>query len=997
MKLDSARGVALALTLDGTPAADTTLEAAEIELGPRIGRGAFGEVYRGFDRQLKRPIAVKLLRVGDQSVRDRLLAEAQAQARVDHPNVCKVYGMGVLDGDPFIAMQLIDGTSLRNAAASLTLRERLEMLAQVCDGLEAAHEAGVIHRDIKPHNVLVERHGGGWRAFIVDFGLARQVNSTAGHLAGTPSYMAPEQIQSGTLDARTDVWGVGATLYDLFAGKAPFAAGSVAATLDAVLHAEPPSLRQVDRSLPPEIDWIVKRCLEKPPARRYSSARAVAADLRRLLDNQPVVAGPGSTLYRIGKLARRHRLPVALAAAGLVVALGLTLALVRHRARAEELTHRAQSYARDVERFELVMRQAYMKPAHELEDDRRPLRARLAEIARDLPLLDGESLQVARLALGKGYLAIGAGDESRRYLQAAWDAGMRDAELQFTMGEALAEQYHQALERARLIDDPVARKSVEARAAVELRDAALPHLRAGWSAVESPALVEAMMLADGGKLDDAERMANKLAADEPWRFEAVRLVADVERTRGNQLEESGKLRDGTAAFSRAWERYGDALKIAPSDPRSREGRCLTALALTSAAYNTSTLGTVDVASWQRACDGHPATQARILVYEARHVIDNEHGDGQPLLREGLRLAESAPAGYDRLVAIITVSQHYGDAVYPDPAWRDLRRRGIAACREAARLGPMPDTCFFSISDYVAYTDPPYGDALLAEITPLAEKRLAEAPSSWMAAKNRAVVRHTLAQRAAAHGRPADWRNVLAAYARADALNPEVDVAAFNAGATALEWATEEIFVGGDSDEALAQAAIWIDRARKIDPRFGRTANEEVQLELLRALRAIQSGADALPFLRAAEAAAATMPNHGARYTMPALIAGVRYLAAPATSTAMPAPPSDENAVLTLGTWLKKVHALTLEHADVMPTIRDGRAAMDRGYQAIPFYTQFLAYRGLLQLEAAKAAAAADQRREAQQAVDELTHALDVNPRLAHVIGNGLQEARDLAR
>src|SRR6516162_8092309 len=193
-----------------------------------LGAGGGGQVYKARDPRLGRLCALKFLRVDDLDLCKRLLREAQAQARVEHEYVCKVYEVGEAKGRPFIAMQFIDGQTLGRAATSMSREERVRLCAQVADAVHAAHRLGLIHRDIKPSNVMVERGvDGGWRPYVMDFGLARETAAPGvtqtGAVMGTPQYMAPEQARGGKeIDRRADVYGLGATLYEVLGGRPPF-------------------------------------------------------------------------------------------------------------------------------------------------------------------------------------------------------------------------------------------------------------------------------------------------------------------------------------------------------------------------------------------------------------------------------------------------------------------------------------------------------------------------------------------------------------------------------------------------------------------------------------------------------------------------------------------------------------------------------------------------------------------------------------------------------
>ena len=318
-----------------TPPQPTPLATAKLPQSERyqveelIGTGGMGKVYRAFDRKLKRAVALKFLRGADASLEQRFLQEAQAQARVDHAHVCKVYEVGRIGEDPYIAMQFIDGKTLRESGPDLTVPQKLLVVRDVAEAVHSAHQLGLVHRDLKPANILIERDASGaLRAFVTDFGLARDLSQPGetmqGAMLGTPQYMAPEQAKGErqSIDARTDVYGLGATLYEALTGKPPFEAPSQLQTLYKMLHEDAAPPRRHNPALPAEVESVVVKCLEKDPQRRYQSARALAEDLQRCLDGEPVQARPPGPISRAWRKVRRNQ---ALAAALLALLLALLL------------------------------------------------------------------------------------------------------------------------------------------------------------------------------------------------------------------------------------------------------------------------------------------------------------------------------------------------------------------------------------------------------------------------------------------------------------------------------------------------------------------------------------------------------------------------------------------------------------------------------------------------------------------------------------------------
>lgn len=280
-----------------------------------IGAGGFGTVWRAWDTQLSRTVALKLLRGRHEADIARFRREARLAAGLSHPNIAAVYEVG--DDPPFIAMQFIDGRSAD--AVGATLAEALRIVRHAAEAVDEAHRAGIVHRDLKPENIMVDRQG---RVFVMDFGLARPTEGggpQTTELVGTPPYMSPEQVEGGLLDARSDVYSLGATLYSLIAGRPPFA-GSIGEILRAILNRDPDRL-----PVPSEAWTIVARCMEKDPARRYPSAGELARDIERYLAGEPIHARPPTLAYRLAKRLRRNARVVAAAALAVAAVAGLLL------------------------------------------------------------------------------------------------------------------------------------------------------------------------------------------------------------------------------------------------------------------------------------------------------------------------------------------------------------------------------------------------------------------------------------------------------------------------------------------------------------------------------------------------------------------------------------------------------------------------------------------------------------------------------------------------
>jgi len=303
------------------------------DLLEELGRGGMGMVYKAWDTELRRHVALKGM-LGtvagfDEPQAARFRHEARAVARLRHPGIIAVHEVGEVDGQAFLVMDLIEGTTLgaHLADRGRPPHEAARLVRDVAEAIAYAHREGVLHRDLKPDNILIDAAG---KAYVTDFGLARDVTDVAstrltvsGAVLGTPSYMAPEQAEGRRSDIgpRTDVWGLGAVLYEGLAGAPPFEGASMPEVVYRVVHADPTPPSRANPTVPRELEAICLRCLEKEPRRRYAGAAELAQDLGRWLAGEPVLARPATALDRAWRWSRRRK-PLAAALAGLALAVG---------------------------------------------------------------------------------------------------------------------------------------------------------------------------------------------------------------------------------------------------------------------------------------------------------------------------------------------------------------------------------------------------------------------------------------------------------------------------------------------------------------------------------------------------------------------------------------------------------------------------------------------------------------------------------------------------
>jgi tRNA A-37 threonylcarbamoyl transferase component Bud32 len=348
----------------------------DYELGEPLGRGGMGVVYHAMQVSLRRSVALKMIldsEAAAPTARRRFTLEAEAAAKLDHPNIVPIYEVGEHDGQPFLSMKFIAGENLRKKIADgdlcLTpkgsgtskadIRDRAIAIARVMAAISRAvhhaHQHGVLHRDLKPANILVDRES---QPHLTDFGLAKMLDSEAeeeprapltlsGTALGTPSYMSPEQAAGRRLTAASDIYSLGAILYEMLAGEPPFQAGTLLETLRLVAEEEPKHPSVKNPRIDKDLDTICFKCLEKNPVARYPTAEALAEDLERWLRQEPIRARRAGLGLRVRRWVARNRVGTALIVSlctGLAIALALLQLTMAHQKKLD--LHRANALAR---------------------------------------------------------------------------------------------------------------------------------------------------------------------------------------------------------------------------------------------------------------------------------------------------------------------------------------------------------------------------------------------------------------------------------------------------------------------------------------------------------------------------------------------------------------------------------------------------------------------------------------------------------------------------
>ena len=547
------------------------------QLWELLGRGGMGKVYRAYDPQLKRQVAIKVLDGREPEWAARFVREARAQARVDHPNIASIFEVGEWQEQPYIVMQLIKGSMFHEASVEMTLEQKILVLKQAAEGMHEAHRSGLVHRDIKPANIMVERdESGNYTPYVLDFGLAffetDHELTVDGALLGTPMYMAPEQVRGelDKLDRRTDVYGLGVTLYQVLTGHPPFQAKSRATLLMDILEKEPEKPRHLAPELPADVETILLKCLARERDQRYQSARALADDLGRFLDGEPIAARPAGWWYLLSKKLHKYRTTVAVTVTALVL---LILAVGWGLWRTATRTKLTANLFEQVNAIEALARYSHMSPPHDIRPDRQKMERKMKTIEEEMTRSGAMGKGPGNYALGWGLLQSGQTAAAIDHLETAWQAGYQDSRAAYALGLAYTTTYHNQLLQLSTIEDGPLQEKTREQLQVRFRDPALDYMReVEITETASPAYLQAIVALLEERYPQALIHLEAVGQDLPWFYEAHKLKGHLFLAWSRKSYQSGNTSEAREMVTQALQSYEAAAAIAPSDPQIPNAR-----------------------------------------------------------------------------------------------------------------------------------------------------------------------------------------------------------------------------------------------------------------------------------------------------------------------------------------------------------------------------------------------------------------------------------------
>lgn len=592
-----------------------------------LGAGGMGKVFAAFDTLLERPVAIKILRARGGGLAG-VLAEARAQARVEHEGVCPIYDV-VEEGDQgFVVMRLIPGKSLDAYVGKLSPREVAAIGAQVARALHAAHQHGLVHGDVKPGNILLEQTEKGIRASVVDFGLSSEAGKE--FLGGTPGYLAPEVAASGPKDGRVDIFGLGASLYHLVAGEPPQSANSLLELVQSFQKNtwSPPPMP--NPPFPPDLAWILRRALAPAPEDRYPTAEAFAEDLERFLRGEPVAAHPRTVAYLVWGAWVRHRHWLGLALVGglALTVLGLAARVIFRQRQQAELASKLQVELLSLEeRF----RSALTRPKHDITAERRQLRREL-ERAGEQAAQAGLAQESLLLLLGRAHLALGLPERAVAFLEQAAQKPRAPPMVNLLLGTALL--YLLQEEQARVAQLPAGEARRAQEKALQKRQERVRFL-CNAPGKFTDKLAQARLAFLDRRWQEAVDLALASRGETPWVYEPELLAGEALLGWARELFNRGGYEEAEGLLQRAQEHFLRASEQAPSHPQALLGF---AQALFEQANCAEETGGGPEQFWRRAMEvAQEVVQVDGENSAALHLVAMAHLRlGLFALRQGLR-------------------------------------------------------------------------------------------------------------------------------------------------------------------------------------------------------------------------------------------------------------------------------------------------------------------------------------------------------------------------
>lgn len=549
-----------------------------------LGMGGMGIVYQAWDTNLNRLVALKFLRNSYGQASKRFLQEARAQCRIEHPNICKVYEAGEVNNIPYIAMQYIEGTTLRFAYKEMSLEQKVQVIRDIALAIQSAHRLGIIHRDIKPDNVMLAKNDeGAYHPIVMDFGLAKEIGNKGltqtGALIGTPAYMSPEQAkgQVQLLDRRTDVYSLGAMFYSILVGKAPFQGSSAMEVVLKVISNDVESISHLIPSIPKDINTIVMKCLEKDPKERYESAQSLAQDLDRYLNGEPISIRATSWYIFVWRKALKHKAIVIVSTVALLAIIILSSLSVWTWLESSRRAELERQMAEQAERIESTMRFVSLTSPHDIRAERQMAQQELELIKKQMKESGRLAEGPGNYALGRSYLAFFDYEKARTHLELAYKSGFRTPNLDLAMSQVLGEFYRREIDSLPQSDDKEATETRLNKLDKEYLEPIKEHLTAYLNAkskrsTQEVAYLEGLLALYKKDYSSALSKADETIGKSSWFYEGYLLKGEIYLSWAQENAIKGNYNESKELLVMADSCFQNASKIGPSNLQAKLGQ-----------------------------------------------------------------------------------------------------------------------------------------------------------------------------------------------------------------------------------------------------------------------------------------------------------------------------------------------------------------------------------------------------------------------------------------
>lgn len=1013
-----------------------------------VGEGGMSTVYKAFDTSLNREVALKFLRWSDPEAADRFLMEARSQARLEHEHICRVYEAGDWEGRQYIAMQFIRGKTLNKLIGELTLEQKIRLASQVAMAIHAAHRAGLIHRDLKPSNIMAElSEDGEWTPYVMDFGLVREVQApgftSTGVVVGSPWYMSPEQARGvvHTLDRRCDIYSLGATLYEVLSSRLPFEADSSVEVLVKLLSEEPVALSARDPSIPSDLNTIVMKCLEKDPARRYDSGKALAEDLIRYLDGDPIHAQAAGWLYRARKKAQKHKVVFSVIAVALTAILVISGWSLRTLWQAREQAALAQQFGQQAERIESIVSRGYLLPVHNINQERRLVQQKMKWIEQQMKQLGAVSRGPGHYALGRGFLALHDDESARVNLEKAWNEdAYRTPQVASALGQSLAALYQNKLDLAERIPNKSVREQKKKELEHDYRDPALSLIERGRSEdTEAPEYLEAQIAFLEKRYDDGLKKAQEAFAKHPWLYMAKRLEGSILLRQGFDAQNTGNLQQAELLYGKASTLFQQAADIGRSDSSVYHGQCslgnrLMELEQTRGSSTVqksfeSALALCNLAITVDPMRADPYVTRSWVYLRWGEYLEGHGEDSRVALGNSITSSEQAlklnplyDAAYDNMGLSYWRKGEYENDHGFDP--RDSLDRSVQASLHATTINPNNPWLYNNMGlaywTRAIYEGDHGGSPLpfLQNAVASYEKAIAINPQYFWPYNNmgNAYSRRSIYELRNGKDPRASQDKALEYYKKALQINPSMADAHNNTGTVFQLRATYEMQIGLDPDSSFHEALSCYSKASSLDPDYEWPWLNSAQCHQSLAQYRLEHKQDPATELEAGRAALQkAVAIHPGAAEMPTAQCAIEVVAARwAAKNHLPAEglfqkaeryfqeavklDSNDPEIYATGADLYRRYAEwdVQQNKNPGPNVEQGLRATGKALSIDHDYSPALATQGAFCLINARYARSPDARKqEAQRARDALAKAIRQSPSLQNDFGPLLKEAESL--